>query len=165
MDEFWKGQHIIKLLDPNLLACREHEELLQQLIDSRAYIDFTQGLDIRLVNDNNFDLICKCKVKMIHFAWDNPEERNIIEKFKSFKKLSGIDMRKLRVYVLTNFNSTHEQDLYRVYKLKEMGYDPYIMVYNKGSAPRITRHLQRWVNNKYIFRSVDKFEDYLSRVG
>lgn len=102
---------------------------------------------------------------MIHFAWDNPEEHNIIEKFKSFKKLSGIDMRKLRVYVLTNFNSTHEQDLYRVYKLKEMGYDPYIMVYNKESAPRITRHLQRWVNNKYIFRSVDKFEDYLSRVG
>lgn len=165
LDEFWKGQHTIKLLDPNLLACREHKELLQQLIDSRAYIDFTQGLDIRLVNDSNFDLICKCKVKMIHFAWDNPEERNIIEKFKSFKKLSGIDMRKLRVYVLTNFNSTHEQDLYRVYKLKEMGYDPYIMVYNKESAPRITRHLQRWVNNKYIFRSVDKFEDYLSRVG
>ena len=159
LEQFWKGQKVIKLLDPNLLACREHKDLLQQLIDSKSYIDFTQGLDIRLVNNNNFDYIRKCKVKMIHFAWDNPND-NLTDKFKNFKQNSGMDMRKLRVYVLTNFGSTHEQDLYRIYKLKELGYDPYVMIYDKEKAPKQTKRLQRWVNNKFIFRSCEKFEDY-----
>lgn len=31
LGEFWQGQKEIKLLDPNLLACADHERLLQQL--------------------------------------------------------------------------------------------------------------------------------------
>ena len=50
--------------------------------------------------------------------------------------------------MLTNFGSTHEQDLYRVNTLRRMGYDPYVMIYDRPSAPPITRQLQRWVNNK-----------------
>ena len=65
-----------------------------------------------------------------------------------------------RVYVLTNYNSTHEQDLYRVDTLRRMGFDPYVMVYERPTAPPITRHLQRWVNNKRIFRTVEHFVDY-----
>lgn len=74
LSEFWNGQKYIKLLDPNLLACDEHMKLLQQLIDSRAYVDFTQGLDIRLVNNQNVELLKKIKVSIIHFAWDNPAD-------------------------------------------------------------------------------------------
>ena len=65
-----------------------------------------------------------------------------------------------RVYVLVNYNSTHEQDLYRVETLRGLGYDPYVMVYDRPSAPPITRHLQRWVNNKRIFHTVPCFADY-----
>ena len=60
------------------------------------------------------------------------------------------NVRKRKVYVLTNYGSTHEQDLYRVEILRGMGYDPYVMVYDRPSAPAITRQLQRWVNNKRI---------------
>lgn len=49
LSEFWRGQKYIKLLDPNILACRDRLDLLQQLIDSKAYIDFTQGLDARFI--------------------------------------------------------------------------------------------------------------------
>ena len=42
LSEFWDGQKYIKLLDPNILACKEHLNLLQQLVDSKAYVDFTQ---------------------------------------------------------------------------------------------------------------------------
>ena len=55
-----------------------------------------------------------------------------------------------------------EQDLYRIYTLRDLGYDPYVMVYNKPSAPKEIRHLQRWCNNKIIFNSVKRFEDYMS---
>ena len=64
------------------------------------------------------------------------------------------------MYLLTNYGSTHEQDLYRVNTLRAMGYDPFVMVYEKPTAPPITRHLQRWVNHKRIFHTVPNFEDY-----
>ena len=53
LSEFWRGEDEIKLLDPNLLACPDHEALLEQLAASRALVDFTQGLDIRLTNPDN----------------------------------------------------------------------------------------------------------------
>ena len=99
---------------------------------------------------------------MIHFAWDN-YEFHTYEKLKEYRKAFSLDMRKLRVYVLTNFNTTLEQDLERIYMLRDLDYDPYVMIYNKESAPNKIRQMQRWVNNKYIFhnKSVKKFEDYL----
>lgn len=159
LSEFWNGQRYIKLLDPNLLACDEHMKLLRQLIDSRAYVDFTQGLDIRLVNKRNCELIKQVKISTIHFAWDNPADK-LEDKFKIFKEVTRYSSRKLGVYVLTNYESTHEQDLYRVYTLRDLGYDPYVMIYNKNTAPRETRLLQRWVNNKRVFKTVSRFEDF-----
>ena len=163
LDNFYRGQKVIKLLDPNITACKDRERLLKQLINSKAWVDFTQGIDIRLVQGIE-ELLTKVKVKTLHFAWDNPEQ-DLTGYFQSFKDKTSLDIRKLRVYVLTNFDSTHEQDLYRVYKLREMGYDPYIMIYEKETAPRKTRLLQRWVNNKIIFRSVERFEDYDCKKG
>lgn len=162
--EFWHGQKEIKLLDPNLLACNYHEFLLKQLCDSNAWVDFTQGLDVRLINDVNVALLGKIKVKMLHFAWDNPKD-DLTRQFEFFKAHTVLDWHKLRVYVLVNFWSSHEQDLERVYRLRELGYDPYIMIYDKLNAPHQTRLLQRWVNNKFIFRECNRFEDYNPKVG
>ena len=82
--------------------------------------------------------------------------------FRRFLELTSIhDYRRLKVYVLVNYNSTHEQDLYRVDTLRAMGYDPYVMVYDRPSAPLVTLQLQRWVNNKRIFRVVPSFADYV----
>jgi hypothetical protein len=64
------------------------------------------------------------------------------------------------VYVLTNFNSTMEENLHRIYTLRDLGYDPYVMIYNKPQAPKEIRYLQRWCNGKAIFKSVKRFEDY-----
>ena len=121
---FWNGQKSIKLLDPNLLACRDRISLLEQLIDSQSWIDFTQGLDIRLMTEEITDLIMKCKKKMIHFAWDSEKDSALIcEKLRAFKKQTGIDRRKAGVYVLTNFNTSFAFDLYRVYEIRSMGFD------------------------------------------
>lgn len=164
--EFWKGQKEIKLLDPNLIACSEWKELMQKLIDSKAWVDFTQGLDIRLMTDEKAYMINQLKVKMIHFAWDN-YEFNTYEKLKEFRQDFKLDSRRLKVYVLTNFNTTIEQDLERIYKLKELDYDPYLMIYEKEKLPQkhTLRKMQRWCNNKFIFRTVDRFDDYNNKIG
>ena len=68
----------------------------------------------------------------------------------------------MAVYVLTNFNTTIDQDLERIYTLRDLGYNPYVMVYDKEhTTPKMTvRKLQRWVNNRFIFRSTKTFEEY-----
>lgn len=160
LDEFWRGQKEIKLLDPNILACENNESLLKQLAESKARVDFTQGLDIRLTNPDNIELLNKIKVTMLHFAWDNPKQ-DLTKYFRRFSEHTKIksDRNKV-VYVLTNYNSTLEEDLYRIYTLRELGYSPYVMIYQKENAPKEIRRLQRWVNCRWIFHSVDRFEDY-----
>ena len=160
LENFWRGQKYIKLLDPNLLACPDWKELMQELIDSKAWVDFTQGLDIRLMTAEKADMIRQCKKKMLHFAWDNPEDELTFEKLKEYREAFSLPDDKCKVYVLTNFNSTHEQDLERVYRLRDIGYDPFVMVYEKWNAPKETRRLQRWCNNKVIFRAEPDFAKY-----
>lgn len=160
LSEFWRGQRLIKLLDPNILACANHEQLLRDLADSGAHIDFTQGLDIRLTNLDNIRLLNAVKTPVLHFAWDNPKE-DLTEYFKRFAELTTAkSQRGKSVYVLTNYNSTLDEDLYRIYTLRNLGYNPYVMIYQKESAPREIRRLQRWCNCRWIFRSCPNFIDY-----
>ena len=166
LSEFWNGQKNIVLLVPNLFACSEWRILAQQLINSKAWIDFSQGCDIRIMTEEMARMIMQMKIKQIHFAWDKYKDKEmIVKKFKMFKDITGWDKRKMTVYVLTNFDTTYEQDLERVYTLRELGYWAYIMIYEKEKLPKghITKKLQRWVNNRYIFETCKTFEEYLQR--
>ena len=163
LKEFWNGQKNIVLLDPNITACREWKDLFAQLIESNAYVDFSQGLDIRLMNEEKAEMLKRMKIKRVHFAWDKYEDKEkIIPKFQQFKELTKWDSRKMCVYVLCNFDATIDQDLERIYTLRDLGYDPYVMLYNKDGLPKYSdyRKLQRWVNNRFIFKTVNRFEEY-----
>ena len=156
---FWCGQKKIEVLDPNITACRDKRDLFRQYRETNAQIVFNQGLDIRLLNDDDIADINGMRIKDLHFAWDNPKY-DLEGKFRNFangfRRKSNIGM----VYCLTNFNSTMEENLYRIYTLRDMGYDPYVMVYDKPHAPKEIKMLQRWCNNKIIFKSCKRFEDY-----
>ena len=163
LSEFWNGQKNIVLLDPNMFACKDWKNLSQQLIDSKAWVDFSQGCDIRIMTEEKAEYIKRMKIKQIHFAWDRYQDKDmIVPKFRAFKDITGWEKRKLSVYVLVNFNTTHEQDLERIYTLRELGYWPYVMVYERDKLPKghITRKLQRWVNMRAVFETVSRFEDY-----
>jgi hypothetical protein len=159
VSDFWCGQKKIEVLDPNITACRDKRDLFRQYRETKAQIVFNQGLDIRLLNDEDIADINGMRIKDLHFAWDNPKD-DLEGKFRNFangfRRKSNIGM----VYCLTNFNSTMEENLYRIYTLRDMGYDPYVMVYDKPHAPKEIKMLQRWCNNKIIFKSCKRFEDY-----
>ena len=163
LTEFWNGKKYIKLLDPNMFACYEWKELSEQLIDSGAWIDFAQGCDIRIMTDEKAEYIKRMKLKQIHFAWDRYEDKEkIISRFQMFKNLTGWDHRKMTVYVLCGYDTTLKQDLERIYTLRDLGYSPYVMIYDKhrrkGKDDLV--RLQRWVNSRVIFAACRKFEDY-----
>lgn len=168
LNEFWNGQKNIVLCDPNILACREWKELLQQLIDSKAVVDINQGIDIRLMTPKKAEMLKQIKSKNLYFAWDRMQDRQkILPKFRMFKEITGIRDRNLIVYVLCNFDTTIEEDLERIYTLRELGYWAYVMLYDKERIPKghELRKLQRWVNNRIIFASCPTFEDYKKRLG
>lgn len=168
LDEWWRGQKYIELLDPNLLAYKGHMDLLEQLVDSKAWVNVNQGFDCRLLTERNIDAINRMKLKEIHFAWDYMHETERV--------LKGLElyrsMAKHRphgdfgtVYVLTNHDTTMEENLYRIYTLRDMGFAPYVMIYDKPSAPREIRLLQRWCNNRKIIKSEPDFHKYDPKRG
>lgn len=161
LSEFWNGQKEIQLLDNNILASPDKYDLLQQLVDSKASVKF-HGLDIRLIDDKAMELLNNIKSKEYNFAWDNYEFKTY-EKLKKYRPMMKFDKRKLIVYVLVNFNTTIEQDLERIYKLRELDYSPYVMIYDKHKLRKghIYKKMQRWVNNRFIWYSNVNFDEYL----
>ena len=162
VSDFWTpfiGKDEIRILDPNITACKDKRELFRQYKETNAILDFTQGLDIRCLDDDDIRDINEMRLRTLHFAYDNAKD-DLEQKFRNFANLfrrkSNIGM----VYCLTNYNSTMEENLYRIYTLRDLGYDPYVMVYNKPSASKEILALQRWCNNKIIFKSCHRFEDY-----
>lgn len=165
LSEWWDGQKEIKLLDPNILACKQHLELLEQLANSGASVDFTQGLDARFINEKNLEILSRIKIKTLHFAFDfMKNEKRIIEGLKLAKGKLNISDRDAIVYMLTNFDTTIKDDLYRVLAIKKCGFAPDVRIYRKTSLPKrhILRDLQRWCNNRALYRSTTFF-DYVPR--
>lgn len=158
--DFYRGQGNIEIMDPNVLANKNRDKLLEDLIATKAKVNFNQGLDIRLTSDGVAEQLGRMRIKRLHFAWDNHKE----DLTRYFEKFGGAYRRKAvagkMVYVLTNFGSTQEEDLWRIYTLRDLGFDPYVMIYDKPNAPKEVKRLQRWCNNKFIFKSCKKFEDY-----
>lgn len=164
LSEFWDGQRNIEILDPNLIACKDWEDLIGQIAETGSYVNFNQGLDIRIMTDEKAEALKKVKLSNVHFAWDKYEDKDkILPKFKMFKEITGWNERKMGVYVLTNFNTTIEQDLERIYTLRDIGFSPYVMIYNKNETrpADAVRRMQRWCNNRVIFKSCERFEDYI----
>lgn len=167
LSEFWNGQKYIQLYDPNTLACPDWKDVLQQLADSKAFVEFNQGVDVRLMTKEKAEMLKQIKVSQIHFAWDRYQDKEIIvPKLTEFSETVGFRYcrSKVQCYVLTNFDTTMEQNLERVYTLRKLGMSPYIMRYDKEHIPRGHKlnALARWCNMRALFWKYETFEEYLS---
>ena len=167
LDEFWCGQKNIVLLDPNISACSEWEDIFGQLIESKAWVDFSQGLDIRLMTKDKIEMLKQIKTKSVHFAWDRYEDKDIVlPKLRSFAEITGWNRRKIVVYVLVGEKERRvtDEDLERIYTLRPFA-NPYVMIYDKESLPsgHELKKLQRWVNNRFIWEKTPTFEEYNSK--
>ena len=157
--------NIVVLLDNNFLALPSHIKKLQKYIDKGWRMDFNQGLDARLVNKENAKLFAKIKYKeMIRLAWDNIKDESEIMRGLELIIKAGIRPRNITVYVLIGFNTTFEEDLYRIQRLRKIkdergSVKPYVMNYNNTLKSRKYKDFMRWVNNPWIFKSCN-WEEY-----
>ena len=164
LSEWWNGQKRIVLMDPNILACKDWENLLTQLADSKAKVDINQGLDARLLTYEKAKALAKVKLSTIHFAWDDYKQKNaVLRGLQTFADNYPFKLEKshqAQVFVLVNYDTTFQQDLERIYTLRDMHFEPYVMVYDKQHAAARYKSLQRWVNMRAIFHTVATFEEY-----
>lgn len=71
----------VKFLDNNILAYEKHCEVFQYLIDHNIRCEFNQGLDFRLVNDENLNLLSKLNYMGEYiFAFDDPKYQSLLDK-------------------------------------------------------------------------------------
>ena len=166
LSEFWNGQGNICLSDPNILACKDWRELLQQLVNSNAKIEFNQGLDARLITPEKAELLASMKLKQPHFAMDSmkviePVKRGLKLYVDACKRIKGRwNWRNAKVFCLVNFDTTYQQDMQRIQIIQECECYPYVMIYNKPSAPAILRRLQRWTNSTTAYAKCRDFYEY-----
>lgn len=161
---FWRGQQKIALLDNNLTAApMEHFRLIiQQIVERNLRVDFSQGLDIRLLSAEHAGLLTQVRLwKQIHFAWDRVgDEAAVRQGVKTLR--DAMPLSRVMFYVLIGYDSSPEEDLYRVLELRAMGVDPFAMPYRKRDPYQ--RAFARWVNHKAIFKRVP-WEQYRPRGG
>lgn len=167
----WITKSKVLLLDNNFLASSQWKEKLQYFIDNKIKVCFNQGLDLRLITEDKAELLSKVdyrddqfKSKRLYFAWDHIKDEKIIIEKLNLLISKGIKPSNIMIYVLIDFNSTFEEDMYRTNKLIELGVKPFIMQFNrKNNKNRDKRKidLARWINMRYY--NFIKFEDYNGR--
>lgn len=136
------------------------KEKAMQIIERGYRVDFTQGLSIRLIDQEQSELIAGMKHrKRIHFAFDHIDYEPEVRRGVELLLRRGVHPDRLSFYILVNYNSTIEQDLKRIAILDEYGVNSFVMVYNKASASQQIKHLARWCN-KYQTKKSCKFEEY-----
>lgn len=116
-----------------------------------------------MLTEEKCEAISRLKIKEIHFAWDRYEDKNLVlPKLEMFSKVcrKKPHTHSAIVYVLVNHGTTIEQDLERIYTLRELGYWAYVMIYDKANCNKIYIDMQRWCNNRFIFAKCPRFEDY-----
>lgn len=157
-------------LDNNILAYTEVSDLLSEIIDRKMIIDFNQGTDIRLLSEDLAEKIVKINwLRFYRFSFDWVSlDTTIIKKVKMLNKL-GMKSYKMLCYVLIGYNSTPEEDYYRVMLLRSLGVDIFVMPYNKFDFYQ--KNFCRWVNHRAIFKSIcwkdynNKFKKSKSKIG
>lgn len=146
------------LLDNNFTEDPNMIEKAKEIIQRDLIVDLCQGVNIRVMTEERAYWISQIKhMKQLHIAWDNiKDEKRVMEGIKNLSKY--MKLYKVMCYVLVGFNSTLEEDLYRINKLEKLNVDPFVMVYNQKNDKEL-QHLARWCNKPWIRKKCD-FKEY-----
>lgn len=126
------------------------------LLETGQKVDIT-NINVRTITEAQCCALSNMPLcKQVKIAWDNPKQ-NLIDRIKF---LTGfIPSWKVMVYVLIGYNSTPEEDLYRVETIKSLGCDPWVMPFNKKDPYQ--RKFARW--GRPIICQSCKWEEYKYR--
>lgn len=155
----------IEVLDNNFFANTEWKSAIQYLLKAQQPVNL-HGVDVRIMDEEQAYWLNRLHLRRsIHIAWDLPQI-DLTDKLREVTRY--IKPYKLMCYILIGFNSTVEQDIYRIERCRELGIKPYVMPYrdfqNKEQPTQYAKDLAQYVNKPMIFSSC-RFADFSPRKG
>lgn len=153
--DVWTGRSELVLLDANLTAAPmgHFRKLCDGATRARVRLNFSQGLDARLLTDEHAAILRRTKTtRAIHMAFDNTRDEAAVRAAVKTMHRAGWPASRLMFYVLIGFDSNHEQDMERVQIVKSLGADPFVMPFDRHDPYQ--RRFARWVNNMTAFNSM-----------
>jgi len=166
IDKIKKHKEVI-LFDNNILGFYGHMQILEDLVNIRIRLQFNQGLDIRLLNDENALLISKLNhIGELIFAFDDVKDEKLINsKLNLLKKYVKKDW-KIKFYIYHNdkaytlFDTLHRVDWCRKNKVL-----PYLMRDQncfKGLNKDFLTDMAAYCNQPSFFKT-NTFEEFLCK--
>lgn len=108
------GKHI-EVLDNNFFANPAWHDAIEYLLSAKQKVNL-HGVDVRIMDEEQAYWLNRLPLyKSIHIAWDFPQ-LDLTEKLREVTRY--IKPYKLMCYVLVGFNSTIEEDMYRIERLR-----------------------------------------------
>lgn len=165
----------VVLLDNNWTANKDwFFDNSDWLIDRKIKVDATQGFDARIIDEEVASQVRRLKFRSgagrVHLAWDNvKDESQVINGLNALIQAGFHPKNNLVVYVLVDFDSTFEEDLYRINTLKEMNISPFVMQYQpidetfqEKQNHFWTRYMARYVRPRIFWsQTCQSFEEYV----
>lgn len=130
-------------LDNNFLAMPGHMDDLSWLAENRIKVDFNQGLDARLITDENAVQLSRCTWDLpggekVRLALDSCGKKAVLQRAVERLCHAGMKARDVFVYVLIGFSGL-ESDLDRLLFARSLGLRVFPMGYRDiktGKEPR-----------------------------
>ena len=160
--DIWDGKSKeIELLDNNIMGMHRHFEKIWEQIKKENLKLRENGLDIRLLNKDNVKILSSIRHYDYHFAFDNLIDENYVR--KGIKLLVENNIKKSCFYIIVGFNTTFEEDLYRLNIIRDLGQNAYVQrFFYKDNKDIKHTALARWVNQFHIFRGMT-WEQFINR--
>jgi len=153
IEEFARHKEVV-LMDNNILSCNHGIEQLEKISRLGLKVDFNQGLDSRLIDDEMAKKLSKIKWRSpLRLACDHSSQIDSVRKAVELLRWHNTTPSRFFCYVLVK---DIKDALERVKFLKGMYLDPFAQPYRdaKGKEPdKMLKHFARWVNHKAEFKS------------
>lgn len=158
----------VKFLDNNILAYEHHCEVFQWLIDRNIRCEFNQGLDFRLINEKNMELLSKLNYMGEYiFAFDDPKYQRMLDKKLVIMKKWVPTPWKFKFYIYFHPSMNLSELLDRIEWCRTNQCKPYIM--RDRACWECDENLKNFMidiasycNQPAFFKNMT-FEDFLSR--
>ena len=157
--QIWRGDPYPKhlhLLDNDFFGNPRWQEVVEQIVEGGFKVCINQGINVRLLTDENAEAIVRMVPQDTHFArrrlytaWDNIGDEKVF--FDGMERLerAGWKPSWTMAYMLVGYDrrETWERIQHRFERMTALGIEPYPMVFGgdeKRPAPENYRDLKRW---------------------
>ena len=152
----------VVFLDNNILLNKLWFFQVMDFCEDRGLsVDFNQGLDIRLLDEQIVSKLADVKFHAgYRFAFDNSNMADLIKEKCELLTSVGINIRhNTQFYVYCDSDKDYDDTVWRCRYLKELNTNPFVQ-YNIDKKPtKRINQLRRWANRKQLFWVCD-IENY-----